>query len=108
MEAGTANEDSLSKLKNLKDNLRGHASYQYALAMLYAVLKMPDEAVQTLQAAIGTDDYAKISPLAWGVYAKICMQYGFSEEAEFALAQARKAPANDFETLAWAGPLLGI
>jgi tetratricopeptide (TPR) repeat protein len=95
--AGKPDQTALVELKKATFG----QSYRYTQAMLEASLLRPDEAVQTLMAAIGSRDYHRLDPAVWIAYSRICEQYGFPAEAGAALAKARNSEHEGDELSAW-------
>jgi tetratricopeptide (TPR) repeat protein len=98
--AGKADQEMLANLKKEGDDTKS-ARYHYTLAMLHAVLHMPEEAQQSLRLAVVYEDFSGLDAKAWAVYGKICEQYGFSKEALAAFARVQ-VDGEDDEIAEWA------
>uniref|UniRef100_Q01QZ8 Uncharacterized protein n=1 Tax=Solibacter usitatus (strain Ellin6076) TaxID=234267 RepID=Q01QZ8_SOLUE len=106
MVAGKASSESLTALQKSREKGSREPGYQYVLAMMQAVLNMPDEAQQTLMQGVVRDDYGRLSAAAWAVYGKICDQYGFPDDAADAYGRARTSAGKDPEVAARILPLI--
>jgi hypothetical protein len=97
MMAGKPDE---SPLADLKKATFGH-NYRYTMAILQASLQKPDDAMQTLIGAIGSQDFRRFHPAVWLAYSRICERYGYPAEASGALERAREGQFGDDELSAW-------
>ncbi len=103
MLGGRADQKLLTKLKEER-SLPDKDSF-YTLAMLQAVLKMPEDAQQSLNKAIELEYSPDPDVRAWVIYGKVCEQYGFAKEAAAAFSRAKSA-LHDDEQAEWALALI--
>ena len=69
--------------------------FYYTQAMMEAELNQPDEALQSLRAALGDLDARQAGPKTWFVQALICDLFGFPDAADSTRQRARLAPVKD-------------
>jgi transglutaminase-like putative cysteine protease/tetratricopeptide (TPR) repeat protein len=106
MAAGKANAASLGALQKSQEKVSAKPAHQYVVAMMQAVLNMPEDAQQTLMQGLVREDYDGLGAAAWAAYGKICDQYGFPEDATEAYARARSVAAKNQDAAAQVLPLI--
>ena len=104
--AGKATEESLTALHKVKDNGGKLLSYQYTDAMLQASLHLPEGAMEALIRSIAGQDDLHLHPAAWLAYARICVQYGYPDEAAKAVTMARTTSHPQDDLTDWVDALL--
>jgi tetratricopeptide (TPR) repeat protein len=98
MLAGDADQETLGELKRAQKSGPPNAKYSYTLAMVQAVLGMPEDAQQSLRTAIDQENFDDLAATPWVIYGKICELYGFPEEAAAAFERAQLR-AEDSQTV---------